>query len=764
MAAISTQFHDGEIVKAILHMDCKFDDVIDLQQTILDITPQTLDAVKESLLDSKWIRSTEGCDRIATAIIVAAHHRTAQIPVFAALATSLANAGRARLCRMKPYMLHCFFRSVGYAKPFPRESAVCSLMWHCFKEGLFELEDIFWRLRFITRGTHFLRPATWFFCYLGPEIQAFDARVYGRFKEKMKSLMERRSFPTAFKAFIENWDNLAAHDWAIQRKRRNFFSHRNTLITRILNDDVEFLRRASQSPGFSTETRILRTVFIPSSYLSNSPTLIQVAAFFGAIKCFNLLLSLGAELRAVDHSNRTVPHFAIAGGNIEIIRLCQQHDLDFIGALHVAIRFHRNEFFDWLYATQFPDPGERDFDGMTPLHVACESNNLYAAARLIDSGADVNSETYSRETPMRMAGRRGFIDSCRLLLAHPDCEADRPARSCVTPLHIAAKFGDLRIAQLLVDRGANISAATTDGANAFMVACASRHEKVAAYFMGLDALDINGRDAQGATGLVKAVEANHRKLAEALIRDGRVDVNQRQPFGTAVDQDMWPIAAALLARPDLDLRPRARGRTYLHRAIRGGNEELVAAILDRHVIDVNAQTADGKTALHLACEIGAAGIVALLLDQPDLDPNRIDAAGRTPLQTATRFPAVALMLIGKPTVDVNTGAPVHDLITANALRCIAALCSRQDFDVNALRNGITPLETAVTERRTRAMAFLMTRNEVDTKAAMGIAKKADFRGAVKMLKMRTGKQLFAYFKAAKIRKRKKPSTDCRGTA
>jgi ankyrin repeat protein len=353
------------------------------------------------------------------------------------------------------------------------------------------------------------------------------------------------------------------------------------------------------------------------------------------------------------------------------------------------------------------------------------------------------------QTPLQVAVRGGFIDTCRLLFARTDCDVDRTGSGGVTALHIAARFGDIDIAQLLIGHGANVGATTADGTNVFITACASRRAKVATYLMELGTIDINARDEQGATGLVKAVEANCAKLAVQLIRDERINVNQRRPFRTALDFNMRSIAAALLTRPDLDLRPRLGGRTYLHRAIRRGNVEIVAAILSRRVIDVNAQNAKGNTALHIACTIGDVPIVALLLKQPDIDLNRTNAAGRTPLQIATHFPAVALMLIENPTVDVNTGAPVHDLIAGNALKCIAALSHRQDFDVNAVRNGRTPLATAVAEKRRRAMAHLMTRNEVETMAAIEMAKKMEFQGAIRMLKMPTGNQPFEYCRAVK---------------
>jgi hypothetical protein len=56
------------------------------------------------------------------------------------------------------------------------------------------------------------------------------------------------------------------------------------------------LKELSCHPRFTIETRILLNIFWPSPYLQYHPTLIHLAAFFGSIKCFKLLISLGAHL------------------------------------------------------------------------------------------------------------------------------------------------------------------------------------------------------------------------------------------------------------------------------------------------------------------------------------------------------------------------------------------------------------------------------------------------------------------------------------
>ena len=44
--------------------------------------------------------------------------------------------------------------------------------------------------------------------------------------------------------------------------------------------------------------------------------------------------------------------FAVAGGNIEIIKLCEQNHSSFEGACEAAIQFHRNDIFRYIYENE----------------------------------------------------------------------------------------------------------------------------------------------------------------------------------------------------------------------------------------------------------------------------------------------------------------------------------------------------------------------------------------------------------------------------
>jgi len=64
------------------------------------------------------------------------------------------------------------------------------------------------------------------------------------------------------------------------------------------------------------------------------------------------------------------------------------------------------------------DPGVRDNDGQTPLHVASREGNLSVAQQLLKFDADVNSHDHQGRTPFQIAVEGGHDKVQKLLLEH----------------------------------------------------------------------------------------------------------------------------------------------------------------------------------------------------------------------------------------------------------------------------------------------------------------------------------------------------------
>ena len=144
------------------------------------------------------------------------------------------------------------------------------------------------------------------------------------------------------------------------------------------------------------------------------------------------------------------------------------------------------------------------------------------------------------------------------------------------------------------------------------------------------------------------------------------------------------------------------GVTPLLWAAWNGHEEVVRFLLGQENISPDRSDRQGRTPLWRAASGGHEGAVRLLLKQRDVDPNSQDKTGETPLQSAVlnRHVGVVKLLIGSE--DVNLNCPNKEGQTALWLAAVLGteevvkiLLEREDIDLNCRDNGgRTPLQMA----------------------------------------------------------------------
>ena len=125
----------------------------------------------------------------------------------------------------------------------------------------------------------------------------------------------------------------------------NIYDKKNSKkIFKILrNDNLEKLQEISTQNNFNFNQKIEPSLYERYSFINNyNVSLIDYCAFFGSINCFKYLLLNGASVQ-------NTLKYAIAGGNLEIIHLCEQNNTLFEDALETAIQFHQNDIFYYYY-------------------------------------------------------------------------------------------------------------------------------------------------------------------------------------------------------------------------------------------------------------------------------------------------------------------------------------------------------------------------------------------------------------------------------
>jgi ankyrin len=344
-----------------------------------------------------------------------------------------------------------------------------------------------------------------------------------------------------------------------------------------------------------------------------------------------------------------------------------------------------------------------------------------------------------------MAVRRGFTDSVQALMNYDNLFLDMPTRAGITALHLAAKHGDLPIVQLLLGRGAGLSARTHDGYTPFLLAALNRQKAVVAYFLSIPDFDPNEHSDDGTTALMIAVNNNSSNLVELLLDCPRVDPNAPGfigPLFLALRLDRRSLIQKLIHHPRVRFSEKSdTGLTFLHMAIKEGNEEVIERILSSRQIDVNAEDANGATPLHRACAIGSLRIVELLLADPEIDVNCLRSDEFSPLTIAT-MPAIVCRLLDRDELLVNRiehggMAPIHVFASDNNVVCLKRLCTRPDLDVNLKdERGMTAVVIGVLRNLPDIVRVIAQRDDMDRDVvadALAAAKANGFEGCAELL-------------------------------
>ena len=388
-------------------------------------------------------------------------------------------------------------------------------------------------------------------------------------------------------------------------------------------------------------------------------TALHVAAFAENRTILAQLIAAGADVNAAATGTSWTPlHMAGAVGNSAIAKALIEAGaaVDAAGRdgstpLHMAAAYNRGETARVLIAAG-GSPKAASAGGVTPLHVAATQGAREVAEVLVGAGAVLEAVDSAGHTPLHHAANRVFEDAeqgvaqlliaaganvkavdnarwtplhmavrrMRHILAEALLDAGADANASAggtTPLHFAAKRGDLDCALLLLRRGASPNPPTAPGVRPpLLVAIDNDREYVAAALVEHGA-DAGVKDENGETA---AAKAEREGMTEVLVRLHEREVDEARPPAADIDPE---TLARLLYRaierdaPDTVLRllngvdVDTLAVEPLHEAVRHGSRRVVAALLDAG-FDVNAGT---TTPLHEAARHEAAEVAALLVER-----------------------------------------------------------------------------------------------------------------------------------------------------
>ncbi len=289
--------------------------------------------------------------------------------------------------------------------------------------------------------------------------------------------------------------------------------------------------------------------------------------------------------------------------------------------------------------------------------------------------------------------------------------------------HQAVGEGDLNRVQYLLSRSNSLSHkekkmflnSSLDDKTVIFRAIDQGDEEMLRGLIRQSAIDIN-KTGQGFTSLVQALAYPDSKKAKAMAlillnspTSKGLDVNTSDPDtgNTPLHIAAWKgyidIIALLVEKPNIDVNAQNKmGDTPLHLAVLGGYTDIVASLVEKPNVDVNAQNTMGDTPLHLAVLGGYTDIVVSLVEKPNIDVNAQNRSGNTPLHLAVfrGDEGIVALLVEKPNIDVNVqnrsgNTPLHSAIGHDHKHLVALFVKHPNIALDKKNNhGHTPFHLA----------------------------------------------------------------------
>ncbi|XP_074856249.1 ankyrin-3 isoform X5 [Carettochelys insculpta] len=466
-------------------------------------------------------------------------------------------------------------------------------------------------------------------------------------------------------------------------------------------------------------------------------TALHIASLAGQTEVVKVLVTNKANVNAQSQNGFTPLYMAAQENHLEVVKFLLDNGAsqslateDGFTPLAVALQQGHDQVVSLLL--------ENDTKGkvrLPALHIAARKDDTKAAALLLqnDHNADVESKmmvnrtTESGFTPLHIAAHYGNINVATLLL-NRGAAVDFTARNDITPLHVASKRGNANMVKLLLDRGAKIDAKTRDGLTPLHCGARSGHEQVVKMLLDRGA-PILSKTKNGLSPLHMATQGDHLNCVQLLIQHNVPVDDVTNDYLTALHVAAhcghFKVAKVLL---DEKANPNAKalnGFTPLHIACKK-NRIKVMELLLKHGASIQAVTESGLTPIHVAAFMGHVNIVSQLMHH-GASPNTTNVRGETALHMAARAgQAEVVRYLVQNGAQVEARAkddqtPLHISARLGKADIVQQLLQQGASPNAATTSGYTPLHLAAREGHEDVASVLL-----DHGASLAIITKKGF--------------------------------------
>jgi ankyrin repeat protein len=405
------------------------------------------------------------------------------------------------------------------------------------------------------------------FAWFAPEIEALDPLLFTSCISILTEVVNFSNTHVAFSHFHHHFESHRLNNWQKLRSRRDDNRDPSRNITWLLrHDDASGLRQIIEQSGFPFSRRVLPDIHVPCPLVQNRPSLLMYAAVYNSIQCFQYLqINGGDKFVSKDDKYRTLSDFAVAGGNLMIVRFSENMKCNFDSGLQIAMTYQHGAIFTHLMKTHGVELNQPDRFGKMVITSAAAANNITGLLFCLNHQISIDSQEGFGWTPLHCAAERGAFEICYIILNIEGIEANPRDVWGVTPLHLATD-------RLKVD--------------------------IVEYFLKAKMVNVNSVNCDGQTAFHIAADSDCVEIIEPFLASNRIDVNIQDE----------------------------KGRTALHIAIRRGNIAIISKILHRPDIKIELRTKSGKTAFDIVQKKKNQSVLALWAEYENVRTEKCSVA------------------------------------------------------------------------------------------------------------------------------------------
>jgi len=268
---------------------------------------------------------------------------------------------------LKKTLFNCILYPVCEDAEVIRNISGLYLIKNLIKNGFFTLFDLiesmnkfhFWkRTNIVSRSIVFI--------FFAPEIDSISRTMFDSYYSGIVEIMRNpdNSTPSWASNFISFFsrsiDELRQNQWFLLNGCFSRFSIPDSIVDVVRRDDIDQFTIMSSSPMFNINEKIDVLAFEPAKILMNSPSIVNLACYYGSIKIFKYLLLNKVKVSSIDDKQIGIATFAFSGGNLDII-----HELFSLGYLfgseefEYSILFRREDIINWVFEQNFINDNEK---------------------------------------------------------------------------------------------------------------------------------------------------------------------------------------------------------------------------------------------------------------------------------------------------------------------------------------------------------------------------------------------------------------------